>query len=253
MKHKFTRVTFTGADDSVRGVELRAFMQRANLPSFIEWGFLVSASQEGGKRFPSSARIDEFIEDLEGVHCFLSMHVCGKWVRQICEGDWSGLVRHYGMGVLNRFDRIQLNFHADPHVAHPRKFFDEMKRMQKALDFDLILQFDGVNDHLLAQCHQNDINAFPLFDLSGGKGELPESWDSGVHACFNGYAGGLGPDNVEAELHKIQAAAGNGEFWIDMETRIRSFADQQFDLAKCRAVMEGIDRYFKTAQPAFVH
>lgn len=253
MAIKLSRVTFTGADDSVRGVELRAFMQRANLPSFIEWGILVSESQEGGKRFPTAERIEEFIEDLEGVHCFLSLHVCGKWVRQICNGDWSGLVRHYGMGVINKFDRIQLNFHADRHALRPQKFFDEMKRMQKALGFDLILQFDGVNDHLLKQCHENGINAFPLFDLSGGKGELPESWDAGVHPYFNGYAGGLGPENVEEELPKIVAAAGTGEFWIDMETRIRSHADHQFDLAKCRQVMEGIDRHFKSMLPAFVH
>lgn len=249
---KLSRVTFTGADDSVRGVELRQFTQRCHLPSFIEWGILVSESQEGKLRFPSHQRIDEFIFDLEGANCFLSMHVCGKWVREICAGNWDGLIKHYGWRTLNRFDRIQLNFHAAVHALDRDKFFIAAKRIQSRLGTDIILQFDGVNDHLLGECQDNGIEAFPLFDLAG---IVPDRWPPSIKGVFNGYAGGLGPDNVETELPRIAAAAdaGDRDFWIDMETRVRSHADHQFDLAACRRVMEGIDRYLKTLMPAFVH
>ena len=55
---------------------------------------------------------------------------------------------------------------------------------------------------------------------------------------LHGYAGGLGPDNIESELQRIAAAAGDAPFWIDMETRVRSDNDEQFDLNKVRRCLE---------------
>lgn len=251
MAIKLSRVTFTGADDSVRGVELRAFMQRANLPSFIEWGILVSSGKGGRNRFPSEKRIDEFVYDLAGAGCFLSMHVCGQWVDEIAVGDWGGLIRAYGMKVLNRFDRVQLNFHGEERDIDAGRMLAGIRKMERY--FDVILQMDGVNDGLLEACHFHGVNAFPLFDLSHGAGVLPESWPAPHEKSYTGYAGGLGPDNIDDELPKIAAAAAGREFWIDMETKIRSHDDQQFDLGACRRVMEGIDRYFKAERLAASH
>lgn len=240
---KFQRVTFTGADDSVRGVELRQFVQRCHLPSFIEFGILVGEGKGGRLRFPCAKRIDEFMYDLAGAGCFLSMHICGKWVREICNGDWSGPMQCYGAKVLTRFDRIQLNFHGLPHLVEVPRFLSGIRRMDRI--GDIILQMDGVNDALLAECHAVGINAFPLFDLSHGAGVLPEAWPPAHPRSFTGYAGGLGPENIDEQLPMIASAAGDREFWIDMETRVRSHYDQQFSLTKCREVMEGINRYLQ--------
>lgn len=248
---KFNRVTFTGADDSVRGVELREFVKRCHMPSFIEWGLLVGEGNGGRTRFPSAERLEEFIFDLGGAGSFLSMHVCGKWVAQICEGDWGGLVQKFGMKTLSQFDRVQLNFHGIPHLVNTSSFLAGLKRMDRY--FDVILQMDGLNDDLLSLCHREGINVFPLFDLSHGAGVLPASWPAAHPKSYTGYAGGLGPDNIDEQLPLIAAAAGEREFWIDMETRVRTFDDTQFSLPECRRVMEGINRYLQALTATAIH
>ncbi len=56
-----------------------------------------------------------------------------------------------------------------------------------------------------------------------------------------GYAGGLKPSNIAQQLPLIAAAAGDGPYWIDMESGVRD-ADDRFDLGKCRAVCEAVYR-----------
>ena len=53
-----------------------------------------------------------------------------------------------------------------------------------------------------------------------------------------GYAGGLGPSNLAAELERINKAASDQAIWIDMETHIRSNADLTFDLNKAVKCLE---------------
>ena len=43
------------------------------------------------------------------------------------------------------------------------------------------------------------------------------------------YAGGLGPDNLEEELKRIEEVAGDRTIWIDMETKVRSDGDRIFE------------------------
>lgn len=43
-----------------------------------------------------------------------------------------------------------------------------------------------------------------------------------------GYAGGLGPENINEQLYRISSVA-KGPIWIDMETRVRSQYDLDFD------------------------
>jgi hypothetical protein len=57
-----------------------------------------------------------------------------------------------------------------------------------------------------------------------------------------GYAGGLGPENVAAQLPIIDAhRSGPGlpliPYWIDMETKIRD-EQERLDLSKVRTVLE---------------
>jgi len=72
-----------------------------------------------------------------------------------------------------------------------------------------------------------------LFDASGGHGVSPEYWPAHLPDKSCGYAGGLGPDNLARELPRIQEAAGQGPYWIDMEGKLRNEADR-FDLARAR-------------------
>ncbi len=60
-------------------------------------------------------------------------------------------------------------------------------------------------------------------------------------AC--GYAGGLGPDNLEEQLELISAAAGDCSFWVDMEGKLRTLDETEcdwFDLGKARRCLEAV-------------
>lgn len=55
------------------------------------------------------------------------------------------------------------------------------------------------------------IKAVALYDSSGGRGILPNSYRLPV-GDFCGYSGGLGPDNLEEQLPKILEAARLSKF-----------------------------------------
>lgn len=55
-----------------------------------------------------------------------------------------------------------------------------------------------------------------LFDTSSGFGILPEKWPELLPELYCGYAGGLGPDNLQEQLEKIESVIGDNEIWVDM-------------------------------------
>jgi len=236
------RVTITGADCSINPRDLVALSKEF---SFVEWGILVSASQGTAEknhifvpRFPDR----EWIEDLKKValqHPMqLSMHVCGRWVRQLLLGkvDMPEWLIH---GPT--FRRIQLNFHAEDTPCEPQEFYLALLALGHR---QYIFQIDGVvgNKHLEAVYAENDdkftIDAVPLFDVSGGAGTLPKEWPKPQYNVYCGYAGGLGPETLETQLPLIAEAAGKAQIWVDMETKVRSEDDKQFDLGKVRKCLE---------------
>lgn len=242
------RVTITGADCSVSPRDLAALSEEF---PFVEWGILVSASQGTAEknhvfvpRFPDK----EWIEDLKKVAAQnpmqLSMHICGRWVRQLLLGkvDLPEWLIH---GPA--FRRIQLNFHAEDTPCNPQEFYISLLSLGHR---QYIFQIDGVvgNKHLESVYAENDdkfiIDAVPLFDVSGGAGTLPKEWPkpcymaNDVDYVYHGYAGGLGPDNLETQLPLIAEVAGNARIWVDMETKVRSEDDKQFDLGKVRKCLE---------------
>ena len=227
---KLDRVTMTGADDSVRPEQLSEVSQ--DFP-FVEWGILLSASSIGSPRFPSM----NWLMALARVsHLSLSFHVCGRWVREICNGNWTPLFTNVGP-VLELGRRVQLNFHSCLHLVIPG-FVDAAKSRCQAHDWQLIFQCDGVNDYLVSNVYDDGLDAVPLYDKSGGAGILPGEWPIAMKGIYSGYAGGLGPDSLESELPAIATAAGEERFWIDMETKVRSSDDRAFNLDAVRRCLE---------------
>src|SRR5574340_1612433 len=99
-------VTFTGADDSIDPKDLLKIS--IDYP-FVEWGILVSRSQEGNYRFPSSDWMLDLIHKTKGYNINLSMHICGRWLNDIIkEGN---MTCHPLWVFKNKFNRIQLNTH----------------------------------------------------------------------------------------------------------------------------------------------
>ena len=229
------RVTITGADASIRTDDLEKIS--LDFP-FVEWGILASKSNRGGApRFPSP----RWFTDLQGIaemtgDLQLSLHLCGRWVRDLLVGNVTFPESH-----LHCFRRVQLNFHAENTPCVPGKFGACLREIGK----EFIFQIDnsGGNEHMTAALEQAVAQSYPLFDLSGGAGVVPKEWPKpfsmdGDDFCCHGYAGGLGPDNLEHEIGRIAAVVGDCRIWIDMETRVRSEDDRQFDLEKVRRCLE---------------
>ena len=100
------------------------------------------------------------------------------------------------------------------------------------------LEVDGINDHLVSCARNEEINAVPLYDLSGGAGIVPDSWPVQVPGIYSGYAGGLGPGNVLAEVERInKSAREDGLAWIDMETKVRTPDDSRLDCGAVERVL----------------
>jgi hypothetical protein len=243
------RITFTGADDSVDARDLAAFSAQGNNQRAIEWGILVSASQEGAPRFPTRKRLVEIACALASTPGHLSLHVCGRWVREILLGNWRPLIDHYGDELLGLFDRVQLNFHGDPHGVSESFYAAARELCDAQLWQQIIVQMDGMNDQVLTRLHHRGVPAAPLFDLSGGLGILPAEWNPALPGFYCGYAGGLGPDNIAAELPRIHAAARGAAYWIDMETRVRSADDRTFSLAACQSVLDQVEVFLAATVP----
>jgi len=224
------RVTITGADDNTSIPQL---LEVSREFPFVEWGILVSRRSEGSPRFPSREWIDELIavsHDLQ-----LSMHVCGAWVRQMFVGElrWEDLPSCFPV-----VDRIQINTHAERH-ASTSAFVDKLAE-RKNVQF--IFQWDGVNDHLIYAAKACGLNVAALFDTSGGAGILPEKWVSPSTDFPCGYAGGLGPDNVVAQIRKIEAVC-NKPYWIDMERNVRWADDSHLDMEAVRKVLQRSQKF----------
>lgn len=220
MRKILDRVTITGADDSIQPYSLLPLSEQF---PFAEWGILLSKTSAGRNRFPSVAWIDLLPQGLN-----LSAHICGRWVREICDGSWSIMECDEWKdrpGILDKFSRFQINFHGEK-----QKFLGLIKGLQHPLfaGKQIILQIDGVNDYLLEAAREAGIDAVPLFDKSGGIGVLPDAWPKAMD-CYSGYAGGLSPSNLELQLELIEKVCGNNPIWIDVETKVRSADDRQFE------------------------
>ena len=238
---KLDRVTITGADDSIGRPDKLLDLTR-EFP-FVEWGILVHAKGAGTPRFPSDSWIADLQRLIRGGHKMpLSLHVCGRWVRDLLIGKMT-----IPQELLFGFDRVQLNFHAENTPCDPPRFYEAVHQLRKGRQF--IFQIDGNqgNAHLeslmIEDATVGDLDLVPLFDISGGTGVLPSAWPTPESAgevdySYYGYAGGLGPENLAEQIPLIAKVARRTRIWIDMETRVRSNDDQQFDLAKVRQCLE---------------
>lgn len=239
------RVTMTGADDSVSPLRLAELSEEY---PFVEWGILLSASNRETPRFPSLRWLAALYGTyLDHPHMTLSFHVCGRWVREICGGNWTPLFVNTGK-ILDVGKRVQLNFHSCAHLLAPTFVPHAIERC-KEQNWQVIFQCDGVNDYLVSSAYVDGLDAVPLYDKSGGAGVVPDSWPEAMRGIYSGYAGGLGPDNLQTELSDIADAARDERFWIDMETKVRTSSDRQFDLTAVRACLDIAAPYVAKVSP----
>lgn len=235
MPRKFLRqVTVTGADDSIAPETIVCLAREY---PYAEFGILCSKNNAGMSRFPSQKWLDTMSRIKEPT-TKLSMHLCGTWVRSLCTGDrvvsndW--IASYFGM-----FNRIQLNFHGQPHRAN-----SSFVRALWDFKAPIIFQIDGVNQNLYAASKTYHVDSYALFDLSGGAGVLPEEWPK-PDGEYCGYAGGLSPENLAENLAKLSGIVGEIPIWVDAETHLRSDDDRRFDLDKVGRFLDAAEPYVR--------
>jgi len=232
------RVAMTGADDSMRPKDLLPISEK--YPE-VEWAILLSRRSAGEHRFPSFEWIELLNQTVKETPLRLAGHICGGWVREMLMGNFKILKDR--PGLLDPFQRIQLNFHAFPHDFDP-KFFDMLPKGKQ-----YIFQIEDVNDKVFDAARAARIDAVPLFDTSGGAGIVPDKWPSPISDLYCGYAGGLGPATMLEQLSKISSVVpADRKIWIDMERKIRSEDDSLFDLVKVEECLKLVREYFSMDQ-----
>jgi hypothetical protein len=230
---RIDKLTITGADDSVSPADL---VELSAAHPFVEWGILFSQSRERTPRYPSRKWVAGLCGLAREHRMSLSAHLCGKWARDIVErGEPTILKDHADHWPL--FHRVQLNVshHHEPIGLRALEF---MEKECAGGGKQFIVQTNRQYDMLFQSLIGNRWAA-PLFDTSGGTGLLPARWPEPYVGVYCGYAGGLKPDNLEAQMAAIACFYDDGQAaWVDMESGVRSLDNESLDLAKVRKCLE---------------
>lgn len=225
-----THITFTGVDertdiDSL--LDIQARYPRA------EFGMLMAVEPtKRPNRYPdprgAMARRILFGSVRKGVN--LSAHLCGGLAREAAYGNWDNVYRH--CPCFPSFQRCQLNIVRLEDVEDPVGHF-----APPTLD-ELIIQQHGADKCDAFLAIPDKYRRGVLLDASGGKGVYadPAILEGPYHV---GYAGGLNPGNVRGFVETLLADSRVGDFWIDMETGVRT-SDDWLNLDQVEAVLETV-------------
>lgn len=220
------RITLTGADERTNIQALQDLVERH--PA-VEIGLLYTATPEGRNRYPSPTWVGMAAMELRG-RC--AIHICGMSARRLLIAgrlDW----------LVANAPRVQVN---GPLTS------DELQACAVRVG-TLITQHNERNAHLV------DIslpNHALLIDGSGGQGITPTAWVTPATHKPVGFAGGMGPDNLAAELQRIGDSAKRNA-WVDMEGKLRTLTpsgQDWFDIEKARACAETFDAFVAGMTPA---
>ena len=240
---KLNKIVLSGANEHTDVKELLAL---CNAYPFVEIGIQVS----GSKASFGSARY-WWLHTL-AAHAspknHLALHLNQDWVEGFCAGKippelntFLNLEHHNGTPV---FKRIQLNFKIG------REKTPDMSTLLQTIRFyqpkhKFIWSYNESNQAFIEQVYQRrfPIDAL-LYDSSFGEGIVPSERPAPVFAdVYQGYAGGLSPENVEAELQKIQAVVQeHRNIFIDAEGALKG-ADRHLSLKRCKLFLENATQF----------
>ena len=211
------RVTFTGVDQKTKVKELEALQEKY---PFVEFGVLISENNTNkniSNRYPSLV----MLKGMKNVKN-LSLHVCGRFVRAIMNGDDWSCVKELMGDYWDMFSRIQLN------AAGYEKFTDLVMFPK---DKQIIIQMKSDKTRFY-DAYKHVENVLGFQDNSGGTGIFKNEWIIPDESVF-GFAGGINVDNVVEVVETIDSQY-DGAYWIDMESSVRT--NDKFDVKKCEEV-----------------
>lgn len=220
---KLKHITFTGIDARTDVEDLIDIQHEFPI---AEFGVLTSYHwYENGNRYLDP----KLLRSLQVCDLNLALHVCGSAAHDAATGMWNK-IRNHTLDCLWLFSRVQIN------VANRT---DNPLRVASTcnLKTELIIQQRPDDTSLYENSRwigSDGAGVSMLIDASGGQGidtplkVLPSSGKVG-------YAGGFNPDNVGEKLSFLLQNVRMGEFWIDMESGVRT--DDWFDTDKVRRVL----------------
>lgn len=222
---RLKHITFTGIDAKTDIQDLIDIQREFPI---AEFGVLTSYTwYEKGNRYIDPSLIGL----LRGDKLNLSLHICGSAAHDATIGKWEKL-DELTEGNLYLFKRCQLN-------VSTRKNNPAYCHVPLVIGQEIIIQQHNVNKigfftETRKHWYQPMYKWSVLLDASGGRGidtpiEILESKEK------VGYAGGINPENVGDKLSFLLQNVRMGEFWIDMESGVRT--DDWFDTDKVRRVL----------------
>jgi hypothetical protein len=180
----------------------------------------------------------------------LAAHLCERRVNEVLNGDDTFIRQICDWG----FKRVQINATAVNGVDTSRlgeSVPQFLSVVTKYPHLEFILQKNDETRPLWNGVLESDDensgrnvgylpkNVSMLLDESKGTGVLATSWPKPPQEYEIGYAGGIGPENIDQVLDNVMDAAKGRDVWIDMESRLRSEKNGKdiFDLDKCYQVV----------------
>lgn len=204
-------MTITGIDERTKLFDIVRLIEQY---PWLEIGLLYTATPEGRNRYPSWYWLVDTASALAN-RC--ALHVCGRGARaKLFDGGLVAVTQHAA--------RIQINGAIEPSALQGFcQVFRRHALITQDTEHNRMLRFVEMENHAL------------LIDGSGGRGISPTAWSQPATWKDVGFAGGLGPDNLATELPKI-ASVARGDWWVDMETGVRT--DDWFDIEKAKRAVE---------------
>lgn len=260
---KLRALGFCGADDSVNPLLLGVY---CHLYPFLEFGVLFRPDKEGQPRYASSAWVEELsqVAAKSNGAMKLAAHLCGTRVNEVLKGDDSFLSKISKLGfkrvqinatAVNGVDTSKLAESVEPFLtavqAHPELEFILQKNEETKPLWEGVLNMES---EMAGKSGYLPKNVSMLVDESKGTGVLASSWPTPPDEYEIGYAGGIGPNNIEKVLNDVMTAGNGREIWIDMESSLRSTKNEKdvFDLDKCYEVINAVCKAGIYQHPPFL-
>lgn len=230
------KVSCCGANELLRVEDVVKFLEKNRN---VELGIGVSKErcQYAMNRFKWILKLQDNLSNENG-KSRIAFHVNGEWSHNIVE---TGTLPKELLFILfrnNGIARVQLNVIGSGYsfenlrAAGLAKLILTLKE-KKLAKFIIPANPQSMNFIKDLQTYTNDFDV--LYDVSFGLGKQANEYLSIFSNNFQGYAGGLSPDNIKQELLKIDEAQKKSvDIWVDAEGRLKCENYNMLDLNKAQ-------------------
>ena len=225
-------ITISGANEhtNIEDLAVLLFMHPV-----AEAGIQVSGEKCscGSPRFEWILKLYRFLNKNK-MRINVALHLNKDWVEKFCAGEVVPelkellQLRYYNGDKFIK--RVQLNFKIGREKAPNFEVLHKM--ILQYCDHRFILSYNENNAELINRIYKAGVIFDNLFDSSFGKGIEPTNRESPVFkGILQGYAGGLGPDNIAEELRKLKIIDGN--IYVDAQKKLED-ENEHLDLEKAK-------------------